>query len=60
MQEAHYYRSEAGRARRLSRHINDPDMLVTLARMAKNYDDIAADLENGAVEVKHPERMPQR
>jgi hypothetical protein len=28
--------------------------------MAKDYEEIAVDLERGAIEVKHPERMPQQ
>jgi hypothetical protein len=27
---------------------------------AQDYDDIAEDLENGAVEIRHPEMLPQR
>jgi hypothetical protein len=27
--------------------------------MAGDYRDIAIDLENGAIDVRHPERMPQ-
>jgi len=60
MQSAHYYRGEAARARRLSRHIADPDMLDILAKMAKDYDDIATDLEQGLIEINRPELLPQR
>jgi hypothetical protein len=28
--------------------------------VAQDYDDIAEDLENGAVDIKHPEMLPQR
>jgi len=28
--------------------------------MARDYDDIAEDLECGAIEMRHPELMPQR
>jgi hypothetical protein len=31
-----------------------------LAQMARDYDDIAEDLENGAIEIRHPELMPQQ
>jgi hypothetical protein len=27
--------------------------------VAQDYDDIAEDLENGAVDIKHPEMLPQ-
>ncbi|MBO0735512.1 MAG: hypothetical protein J2P48_02930 [Alphaproteobacteria bacterium] len=30
-----------------------------LCRMAEDFDDIAHDLETGAVEIRHPELMPQ-
>jgi hypothetical protein len=30
-----------------------------LLGLAQDYDDIAVDLEAGAIEVRHPERMPQ-
>jgi hypothetical protein len=29
-------------------------------KMAKDYTEIALDLERGAIEIRHPERMPQR
>jgi hypothetical protein len=28
--------------------------------MARDYDDIAEDLERGVIEIRHPELMPQR
>jgi hypothetical protein len=31
-----------------------------LIRMAEDYEDIAVDLETGAVEIRHPDLMPQR
>jgi hypothetical protein len=30
-----------------------------LLRMARDFDDIVTDLENGAIDVRHPELMPQ-
>jgi hypothetical protein len=35
-------------------------MTEMLHRMAQEFDDIACDLENGAVDARHPEVMPQR
>jgi hypothetical protein len=58
MQRATYYREQAERARRLARH-STGDVHQTLNRLAKDFDEIAKDLENGAVEIVHPERMPQ-
>jgi hypothetical protein len=31
-----------------------------LIKAAQNFDDIAEDLEAGAIEVRHPELMPQQ
>jgi hypothetical protein len=36
------------------------DLLEVLHRVAQDYDDIAEDLEGGAIEIRHPELMPQR
>jgi hypothetical protein len=60
MQSAKYYREHAGRASRLARQMTMPDVIETLERLARDYEDIAIDLENGAVEIVHPKRMPQQ
>jgi hypothetical protein len=60
MRELGYYRAEAARARRLANSINHPEARDALLKMAKDYEEIAVDLERGAIEVKHPERMPQQ
>jgi hypothetical protein len=60
MQDASYYRREAGRARRLARSITNRETEAMLIRMAEDYEDIAVDLETGAVEIRHPDLMPQR
>ena len=36
-----------------------PELTEMLRRTAQDFDDIASDLETGAVEVRHPELMPQ-
>jgi hypothetical protein len=59
MQEARYYRREAARARRLANAINHPDARDALLNMAKDYEEIATDLERGAVKIDHPELLPQ-
>jgi hypothetical protein len=28
--------------------------------MAREYDDLAEDLDSGAIEIRHPELLPQR
>jgi len=59
MQTPDYYREHAARARRLSGQMptrHDSEMLLEIAQ---DYEDIALDLERGAVEITHPSRLPQ-
>lgn len=58
MQSAAYYREQAARARRLARQCTG-EIYDTLMRLARDFDDIVEDLERDAIEVRHPERMPQ-
>jgi len=60
MRELGYYREEAARARRLASSINHPEARKALLTMAKDYEEIAIDLERGAIEVRHADLMPQR
>lgn len=55
-----HYRDQADRARRLAREQTHHETKALLERVAQDYDDIAEGLENGAVEVRHPEMLPQR
>lgn len=57
--DAGYYRQQAVRARRLAAAVANREMQEQLGRIAEDYDDIAADLERGAIEIRHPELMPQ-
>jgi hypothetical protein len=59
MIDANYYRQQAARARRLAEAVGDREVQDHLSRTATDYDDITTDLERGAVEVRHPELMPQ-
>ena len=59
MQSAWYYREQAAHALQLSTAVVPLDIVEMLERLARDYSDIANDLENGAVEIVHPERMPQ-
>ncbi len=58
MRDAGYYRGQAARARRLARQMRS-DVAEQLEGLARDYDDIASDLERGAIEIRHPELMPQ-
>ena len=59
MQQPQHYRSQAQTAQRLAEQINNAEAAASLLKMAQDYQDIAEDLENGAVEIRHAERMPQ-
>lgn len=59
MQKPTYYREQAERARRLARSVTIRNVEQLLLRVAQDYDDLAEDLERGAIEIRHPELMPQ-
>jgi hypothetical protein len=59
MYDASYYREQDERALRLARGTNDSETQEALERVARDYEDIAEDLESGAIEIRHPELMPQ-
>jgi len=50
----------AEHARSIAARVHQPDLLEMLDRAAQDYDEIAEDLEAGAIEMRHPELMPQR
>ncbi len=60
MQSATYYRKQAARAIRLRDGLTTPDVVELLTRLARDYEDIAIDLDRGAIAIVHPERLPQR
>lgn len=60
MQEPSYYRQQAERARRLARSSTRGDIEEQLLRMAQEYEELAEDLDSGAIEIRHPELLPQR
>jgi hypothetical protein len=60
MQDPSYYREQTERAQRLARSQTNRDVEGLLLRMAQDYEDLAEDLENGAIEIRHPELLPQR
>jgi hypothetical protein len=55
-----YYREQARHARELANRSPPGAVHDTLFKAAQDFDDIAEDLEAGAIEVRHPELMPQR
>lgn len=61
MMDADYYRGQAARARRFAKQLHShPEIYRQLMDMATGYDEIVADLKSGAIEVRHPDLMPQR
>lgn len=60
MMDAIYYRQQAARARRLAAAVGSQEMQEQLNRIATDYDDIVTDLEQGLIEVRHPELTPQQ
>jgi hypothetical protein len=60
MRDAAYYREQAERARRLADGVpGHSDVQNSLRHMALNYDEVAEDIEQGAIEIRHPELTPQ-
>ena len=60
MYDPQHYRSQAEVARRLAGEILNAEAAASLSKLAQDFEDIAVDLENGAIEIRHAERMPQR
>jgi hypothetical protein len=60
MHEAWYYRDQAERLRRMARDTNNDQVSRELERLAIDFDDIAEDLELGAIEIIRPDLLPQR
>jgi hypothetical protein len=55
-----YHREQAEHVHRMAWLMHQPDVTETLLRMAQDLEDIGYDLETGAVDVRHPELLPQR
>lgn len=60
MQSASYYREQAAKALQLSGMAHQEELRELLWRLAEDYADIAEDLENGAIEIRHVDLLPQR
>jgi hypothetical protein len=59
MQNAAYYRERAERVRWLARHGSD-GVYDELMHLAQDFEELADDLLHGAIEIRHPELMPQK
>ena len=62
MMDAAYYREQAARARRFATTVLDyhPDVARQLHDAAQDFEEIAADLEVGAVGVRHPDLLTDK
>jgi len=60
LKDADYSRRRAVQTRGLSRQMLQPGIRKTLLDLARDYDELADDLANRAIEVRHPELMPGR
>ena len=57
MDRAAYYRERADHARELADAAWQPDLKDMLRGFAKDYDEVADDIENGATEIRHAELL---
>ena len=55
MDRADRYRERANHARELAEAAWQPDLKDMLRGWAKDYDEVADDIENGATEIRHAE-----
>jgi len=60
MHDAMYYRAKAAQARKLADMTHDGAAREVLEGFAKDYDETAEDLEVGAIDIRHPDLLPQR
>ena len=57
MDRAAHYRDKANNARRLADAAWQPELKDRLRSLAKDYEEIAEDIETGATEIRHPELL---
>jgi hypothetical protein len=60
MHSAEYYRRQAARCREIADIVFQPEIEELLHTAAQDYEEIAEDIDRGAIEIRHPELMPQR
>ena len=60
MDRSAHYRDEANQARQLADATWQPDLEDMLRHLAKDYDEIAEDIEKGAIEIRHAELLDGR
>jgi hypothetical protein len=58
MDRASHYRHQADHARQLAETTWQPDLEDMLRRLARDFDEIAKDIEADATEIRHSEPLP--
>ena len=53
-----YFRRRADQTRNISQLMLQPDIRKNLQDLAREYDELADDLANGRIDVRHRELMP--
>jgi hypothetical protein len=48
------------RSRQIADMVHQPVIQEMLRTAAQDYEDIADDIQSGAIEIRHPETLPQR
>ena len=56
---AKHYRQLADSTRRLSETAHQDDIRQAMKLLARDYEEIAEDIEDGIMAVRHPELLPQ-
>jgi hypothetical protein len=57
MDRSAHYRNRANHARRLADATWQPNLEDLLRHLAKDYDEVAEDIEAGAIEIRHAELL---
>lgn len=60
MQSAKYYRTQAAIADGLGLTDGNPELRRILRQLSRDYNDIAVDLECGAIKITHLSELPQQ
>jgi hypothetical protein len=60
LRDAGYFRHRAEQTRQLSLIMWQPGVRKTLLELARDYDELAEDLERGTAAIRHPELLPRR
>ena len=60
MKDPGYFRRSAERTRQPSGVMLQAGIRETLLKLARDYDELAGDLESGTAAIRHPELLPSR